>query len=254
MTSIYPSLILLFCLASVSYFLTSCTSNSTPISKIEVHPCNPRANPEFYDKVSLQNYTYSEGKMMFNPQNIRLGGQVDPIAARPMTRTSKGLHLHVSVNNNQHQLSNENIFEYPLEDGQYNLFAFLADSYYESIKVPNAIMGRQIEIRNGLLAGSRPYEQIALLYNVPIGSYEISKSDSILLDFVLYGTQLEEQGNYVNMVINQQEAIQLDKWQTYYLTGLTEGTHQITLILNNAEGRAITAPVSQTFTVKTAKK
>ncbi|MFK7798333.1 MAG: hypothetical protein AB8E82_12850 [Aureispira sp.] len=254
MIPMYRLLILLFCLASTSCFLTSCTTDNPSVSNIEVHPCAPRTTSEIYNNASLQNYTYSQGKMMFNPQNIRLGGQVTPIASRPMTRSNKGLHLHVSVNNQQHQLSNENIFEYPLEDGQYDLFAFLADSYYESIKTPNAIMGRQIEIRNGLLAGSRPFEQIALLYNIPIGTHEINKSDSILLDFVLYGTQLGEQGNYVSMVINQQEAIQLDKWQPYYLTGFTEGSHQITLTLNNAEGRTITPPVSHTFTVKTAEK
>jgi hypothetical protein len=185
MTSIYRLLVLVVCLASISYFFTSCASDNPPVSEVEVHPCVPRANPELYNKVSLQNYTYSQGKMMFNPQNIRLGGQVAAIASRPMTRSSKGLHLHVSANNQQHQLSNENIFEYPLADGQYDLFAFLADSYYESIKTPNAIMGRQIEIRNGLLAKSKPVEQIALLYNVPIGTHKINESDSILLDFVL---------------------------------------------------------------------
>lgn len=212
--------------------------------------CPTKMDAATYQKASLQNYTYTQGKMMFNPQNIRLGGQTPLSPLRVTARTPKGVHLHVSVNNQQHHLSNENIFEYPLENGSYDLFAFLADSYYESIKVPEAILGKRIEIRNGQLAASRPIEEVALVYNVPIGTYEINEKDSILFDFVLYKTKLEKEGNYVTVQINQQVPIHIKKWQPYYLTGFSEGEYQIILTLHNADGKAIAPPTKNNFTIK----
>lgn len=234
----------------VSCFSVACNTDKTPTTTVQVLDCLPRENSKDYHQTSLQNYTYTQGKMMFSPQNVRLGSQTPVLPTRNTPRTNKGIQLHVSVNNQQHQLSNQNIFEYPVENGQYDLFAFLTDSYYESIKQPNTIMGKRIEIRNGTLAASKTIEQIALLYNTPIGIHEINETDSILFDFVLYGTQLEEVGNYVSCVINQQAPIRLDKWQPYYLTGLSEGEHKITLTLNNAAGKAITPSLENSFTVK----
>ncbi|MGH1339667.1 MAG: hypothetical protein ACRBFS_26345 [Aureispira sp.] len=250
MATFYRLLTPLFFLILGSCFLVACTTDLPPASMVQVLDCAPRENPNDYLQVSLQNYTYTQGKMMFTPQNIRLGGQTPLLPTRKTSRTNKGLQLHVSVNNQQHQLSNENIFDYPLEDGKYDLFAFITDSYEEAIKTPNAILGRHIEISKGTLAGSRPIEQVALVYNLPIGTHEINETDSILLDFVLYSTQLEEKGNYVSFVINQQAPIRLDKWQPYYLTGLSEGEHNITMTLNNAAGKPIATPVNNSFIVK----
>lgn len=232
----------------------ACNHPETPASTAKVLDCPPKESSTQYKNISLQNYTYTRGKMMFNPQNIRLGGQYIVPPLRPTPKSSKGLHLHVSVDNQQHEWSNSNIFDYALEDGHYNLFAFLADAHYESIKEPEAIMGRSIEIRKGTLAASRPIEQVALVYNIPIGEHIVTPKDSILLDFVLYGTTLEEQGNYVTLTINQQEPVRLEKWQPYYLTNLTEGSYQLVLTLNNAQGKAIAAPVENMFTVKSPTK
>lgn len=250
----YRLLLLFFFVLITSCLFSACTNDSTPASTVRVLEAVPKENQQPYQNTLLQNYTYTQGKMMFSPQNIRLGGQSPILATRPSKRSRKGIHLHVSVNNQQHQLSNENIFDYPLEDGAYDLFAFVAHSYYESIKVPTSIFGRHITVKNGNLTGSRPYEQVALIYNTPIGTHEVTEKDSVLFDFVLYGTQLEEQGNYVALEINNQEPIRLSKWQAYYLTGLSEGEHHIRLTLNNSEGRAITPPIDNTFTVKKPTK
>lgn len=254
MASFSPSLVYFLFVLTISSFSFACTSSETPVSMVKVLDCPPKESSTQYKNISLQNYTYTRGQMMFNPQNIRLGGQYIVPPLRPTPKSSKGLHLHVSVDNQQHELSNNNIFDYPLEDGHYHLFAFLADAYYESIKEPNAIVGKYIKINKGNLAASRPIEQVALLYNIPIGEHEVTEKDSILLDFVLYGTELEEQGNYVTLIINEQEPVRLEKWQPYYLIGFTEGQHQLVLTLHNAQGKAIAPPVKNIFTVKSPTK
>lgn len=241
----------LFCLL-VGCFLSACTTETMPASTVELLESPPHQTPTSYDDILLQNYTYSQGKMIFNPQNIRLGGQSPLDAARPTARTRKGTHLHLFVNQ-QHHLSNENIFDYALEDGEYDLFAFIARSYYESIKVPNAIMGRRIKVKNGNLTASRPIEQIALIPSAPVGTHTISATDSLLFDFVLYGTTLSAQGNYVTLEINQQAPMKIDTWQPYYLTGFSEGEQIIRLTLNNAAGKAIAAAVDYSFTVEHPK-
>jgi hypothetical protein len=215
--------------------------------------CPPKEKTPRYQNILLQNYTYTQNKMMFNPQNIRLGGQSERTPKRPTARTRKGIHLHLSINN-QHHISNDNIFDYPLPDGSYDLFAFIAHAYYESIKNPDAIMGRHIEVKNGNLVGSRPIEHIAIVYNAPHGTHEIEESDSLLFDFVLYGSQLSEAGNYVTLEINDQAPMRIDQWQAYYLTGFKEGEQRLRLTLNNSQGKAITSAVEQRFMVKKPEK
>jgi hypothetical protein len=191
---------------------------------------------------------------MFRPENLRLGGMTPFTETRPKTfpKTNKGNHLHICIDDKQHHISNNNIFDFPLADGKYKLTAFIARSFYESIKNPEAIIAKEIGIKGGELYLSKNISSIDILYNAPMGTY--TKGAQVLLDFVLVGTTLEEGGNQVKITINNQKTFFINNWQAYYLKGLDLGTYEVKLELLDALGKQIAAPKSQNFIIKAPNK
>lgn len=246
------------CLSFFSFYaLSSCNqSNSTENTivalsdEIELIPCPPLDSSIQYNNVLLQNYTYTENQMMFRPINLRLGGMPPLTKSRPKTlpKTKKGNHLHICIDNKEHHISNNNIFEFPLSDGKYKLIAFISRSFYESIKNPTAIMAKEIGIKNGELQSSQNFSSVDIVYNAPRGTY--IKGNKILLDFVLVGTTLQEGGNQVKVTINNQKSFYINKWQAYFLEGLDVGTYEVKLELLDALGKQIAAPTGQKFIIK----
>lgn len=220
---------------------------------LELIPCPPLDSSIQYNNVVLQNYTYTKNKMMFRPMNMRLGGMTPITETRPKTlpKTRKGNHLHICIDNEQHHISNNNIFDFPLSDGKYKLIAFISRSFYESIKSPAAIMAKEIGIRNGELYLSKNLSTVDIVYNAPTGNY--LKGSQILLDFVLVGTNLEKGGNQVKVTINNQKSFYITKWQAYFINGLDVGTYEIKLELLDAEGKQIAAPTSRNFSIEVSE-
>lgn len=243
-----------------SSIFSSCTSNTqtedplTDLQSIQLVPCPPLDSSILYDDVVLQNYTYTQNQMMFRPVNLRLGGMTPLTISRPKSypKTNKGNHLHICIDNQQHHITNNNIFNFPLPDGKYRLTAFIARSFYESIKTPKAIMAKEIGIRKGELYLSKNLLNANIVYNAPMGTYQ--KGDKILLDFVLVGTTIEEGGNQVKITINNHKSFYVNNWQAYLLEGLDIGTYEVKLELLDASGKQIAAPVSQNFIIKTSEK
>lgn len=237
--------------------LSSCNQTSdpedvsTPLSDlVELIPCAPLDSSIHYSNVLLQNYTYTENQMMFQPVNLRLGGMTPLTESRPKTfpKTNKGNHLHICIDNKQHHISNSSIFDLPLPDGEHTLTAFISRSFYESIKNPETIIAKEIGIRNGELYMSKNFSSIDIVYNAPMGTY--LEGEPILLDFVLVGTTLEQGGNQVKITINNQKSFSVNNWQAYLLQGLTIGNYEVKLELLDASGKQIAAPTSQNFTIK----
>lgn len=232
---------------------SSTAPSSTPNNDhtvIKLLPCK-EAFFSSLEKVRLQNYTYTNSKAMFAPQGIRLGGIHDALNKTGTSKkTKKGIHLHVNLNNKEHFLSNENIFDCPVADGSYKLFAFIANSSYESIKFPHAIIGKQVEIKSGQLVKSTNLANIDIIYNAPRGDYQLG--ELILVDFSLWETTIEEGGNYVRITVDNGTPFEVNEWKPYYLEGVVEGTHTLKLELLDKQGKQIAPPASHSFTVKPA--
>lgn len=249
-------------LTSIAFVSTyfSCHQNTTteiptvPIQNIELTPYPLTDSSIAYSNVLLQNYTYTRNQMMFRPENLRLGGMTPITEGRPksLPRTNKGNHLHLCIDNKQHHVSNSNIFELPLSDGKYKLIAFIARSFYESIKNPQAIIAKEIGIRKGELYHSKNISTVQIAYNAPMGTY--TDGEAIILDFVLVNTKLEKGGNQVKITINNEKAFTVNEWQAYLLEGLSIGEYEVLLELLDATGKQIAAPVSQKFIIKAPVK
>ncbi len=235
--------------------LNSCTIGEKTEKTISAEPnirislCPNLAPSVLFPEVSLQNYTYTRGRAMFSPVGIRLGGKTSGAENKGSQISRKGTHLHLNIDNRRHYLSNSNNFEYPVENGIYKFFAFISRSYYESIKNPDAIIAKKIEIRNGQLVKSKDLENVDIIYNAPRGIYKNEDSEKIVLDFLIVNTEVSEGGNTVRVTIDGKKVATLDKWQACYIEGAEAGEHTVLLELLNEGGQLIAAQVSDTFTV-----
>ncbi len=226
---------------------SSTNSNS---SAIRLNPCPPLDSLAAYQAVRMQNYTYTGGKAIFGIQGLRLGSKTPnetAETARLSAKTNKGNHLHLNIDNKEHQINNQNSIEYHIPNGQHKLFAFIARSYYESIKNPEAIIAKTIEVRDGELVSSKNLPNVDIVYNAPRGLYKMSDSPKILLDFVLVNTNIEEGGNSVRITIDETAVFQIYTWQAYYIEGLLPGEHSVKLELLDGTDRQLAAPVSHKF-------
>lgn len=232
-----------YCLACNSSENNSSLANQD-LSKIQLLPCSPIDTFAFYKKIKMQNYSYDRGTAMFGTQGIRLGAKIPVEGERASSLTKKGVHLHLNINNTIHEISNENNFPCTIPDGRHKLFAFIATPYYESIKNQEAIIAKEIEIRNNRLARSHNLSQVDIVYNAPRGEL---KGGKVLLDFVLVNTSLAKGGNSVRVTIDEGAVFTLNDWQAYYIEGLVEGTHTVKLELLDATGKQIALPIVDTF-------
>ncbi len=253
----------------ISWFLitlvSSCQSDgvnnsiSTPkkelsISNIKISPCSALPQRATYEEVSMNSYTYQEGRMMFIPQNIRLGTQTIDADSLPYTNTKKGSHIHLNISNQKHHLSNRGSFEYHLPDGQYQLFSFINRSYFIAIKNPNSLIAKSIKIKNNKLASSKNLEEAAIIYNMPHGLYKNEAAKQIVLDFLLYQTSIGKGKNTIRVTIDENTVFIIDEYQPYLLEGIEVGEHRCTLELLNRKGQAISSPISNTFIVSNEPK
>lgn len=234
---------------SLSCFLGCETPVGTSVSTAQLAPLPPLPATARAPEAALQNYTYTRGQLIFNPQNIRLGSPTAPLPTRRFARTNKGTQVHICLDHQQHSLANDNIIDYPIADGDHQLYAFLVSSHFESIKTPAAVFAKAITIRNGQLARSLPLTAPAVVYNTPFGTHKLLPTDSLLVDFVLVNTNLSPDGNRVQLQLDDQAPWVVDRWQAYRLTGLSVGSHRLRLTLLNRAGQAIAEPVEGRFEV-----
>ncbi|MCH2022654.1 MAG: hypothetical protein MK207_09275 [Saprospiraceae bacterium] len=216
---------------------------------LKIVPSTPSDSNSLYNLVKMESYTYTRSKAIFSPLGIRLGGKTPDADKRISKLTKKGNHLHLNMDNKEHYISNENVFNYEIKNGKHKLFAFICRSYNESIKNDNAIIAKEIEVFNGELIKSKNLELADIVYNSPRGTYKNSNTKNIVLDFVLINTDLHQEGNCVRITIDESKEFIVNKWQAYYIQNTQPGKHTVKLELLNAAQKLIAAPVSHDFTV-----
>lgn len=243
-----------FFIAVLLQLVIACQSNTvtTPLvtgEHINITPCPAWDSLDLYSNVLLHAYTYASGKAIFGVQGVRLGTQTLEQAQRLSSKTKKGVHLHLVIDNSSDTIANDNSFEFPIADGKHQLFAFLATAYFESIKSKEAILAKEIEVKNRQLVKSQNLPYVKIVYNSPKGSFSIKETDKILLDFVLVNTKLEKDANQVRVTFDNNKVFLIDTWQAYYIEGAELGEHTVKLELLDATGKLIDTPVTKSFVV-----
>jgi hypothetical protein len=245
----YSVLLLIISLAISCNDINSENPSDINYTAIKISPCTPLDSISLYTEVKMESYTYTRSKAIFSPVGIRLGGKTPDADNRKTKLTKKGNHLHLNIDNKEHYTSNQNVFNYHIKDGKHKLFAFIARSYYESIKNSYAIIAKEIEVLNGELLKSKNLPAADIVYNSPRGVYKNANAKNIILDFVLVNTEIHKGGNSVRITIDETKEFIVNKWQAYYIENSLPGKHSIKLELIDARDKLIATPVFHDFTV-----
>ena len=249
---------------ALSLFFVGCGDNEDPGSttttpeETETTPMytvSPFPGAVEYPDAAFEGFTFSGNAFNFEiaEGDYQLGVQTPDAPQRMCANSGKGQHIHLILNNEPYAAKYEASFDYPLEDGNYHMLAFLSRSYHESIKTDAAHIAKVITVEGGEMTGSEPIEGPMLFYSRPKGTY-VGEQDTkkILLDF--YPVNVELGDSYkVRVDINGEESYTLDSWQPYSVEGLPMGENIISLTLVDADGNAVDAPhnpVSRTFTLQ----
>lgn len=222
---------------------------SSTQADLRITPCPPPADSVAFPDAGIFGFRYKENQLMLDVREFTLGSKTRDTDARGLAFTKKGQHVHLNINNETHQHSNDRNFSAPLADGSYKMYCFLVRSYYESVKNSQACWAKIVEIRGGETVRTANIQEATLLYNVPLGDYSLRTSPKILLDFYLYNTSIKSNGNAVRLTINQNKPILLHDWTAYTIEGLPQGVHSVVLELVDKNANAIQPAIRKTFRI-----
>ncbi len=194
----------------------------------------------------MQSYGYDDGQVVFGVHGIRLGSSSELSGNVALAHYKKATHVHLNINNERHVLSNTNVFDFGLEDGDYQLFAFINHSYRVAIKNPNSVLVKQMKIKNKKLAKSSNIVSPTLIYNMPYGVFKAERSDQIPVDFLLWNRQRSGE-EYFQIIIDNQYTFKVSNNQPHYLQGLSKGKHKCMVEYRDANDVLILPAVSATF-------
>lgn len=190
--------------------------------------------------------------------------------------TRMGNHIHIILDNQPYEAYYSLDKEFELRnvaDGSHTLRVFPSRPWHESYKNDGAFQMVKFTVKNGgadtakpattnsgqamsnanttptpeskdmqnSTAGNVDPKLPLLTYSRPKGDYNGADAEAIMIDFWLANAQLTgEGGQYrVRYSVDGGEAKYIDKWQPIWLSGWTNGKHNIKLELVDADGSVI---------------
>lgn len=223
------------------------SSENYPLSpNLQLLPMALLPKSETDSMALMQSYGYDDGRMILGVHGIRLGSRSKLPENMRLADHKKAIHLHLNINNERHLLTNTNVFDFGLEDGDYQLFAFINHSYRVAIKNPKSVLVKQMKIINNKLAKSSNIVSPTLIYNMPYGTFDAERSDQIPVDFLLWNKQRSGE-EYFQIIIDNQYTFRVTDNQPHYLQGLSKGKHKCTIEYRDANDSLILPAVSAAF-------
>ncbi|MDQ3191093.1 MAG: hypothetical protein M3Q58_05815 [Bacteroidota bacterium] len=205
-------------------------------------------SPSFHDAaLSLEkpdlskNLNAGKNTFTFNVKNFELGSSTPGEEHRPCAVSEKGQHIHWILNNTPYTAHYEPVIEKELEPGKHLLLAFLSRSYHESIKNNTAYILKQLNVGENKDQEDYNLNAPHLFYSRPKGEYEGEDTKKLLVDFYLVNTNLSENGNRIQLTVNETSFI-LTKWVPYQLEGLPMGENTVRIQLVDKAGMPVAGP------------
>lgn len=110
----------------------------------------------------------ADARFVFQVDDYALGQQTEGPNAAMLANSGKGQHIHFILNNAPYSAHYEPEFQKELPDGVHHLVAFLSRSYHESVKNPNSVVVRKLEVgEDPTDANGLDMEAPTLIYSRP---------------------------------------------------------------------------------------
>ncbi|WP_240333397.1 hypothetical protein [Salinibacter ruber] len=187
-------------------------------------------------------------------ENFEAGIQTDTERASEIANSGNGQHFHIIVDNQPYMANYEAGTPFDLGDlepGAHTLVAFPSRSYHESVKGQEAydLVNFYVGEESGaFMLGPR---EPAIIYSRPKGTYSGDGADRIMLDFYLHNVELGADGYKARYTIRDAEGSEvasttLTEWAPAFVTGLADGTYEVTLQLIGSDGNVVPGPFNDT--------
>ncbi|MCY7348887.1 MAG: hypothetical protein LH614_22075 [Pyrinomonadaceae bacterium] len=207
---------------------------------------------------------------------LALGGDLKGYKPMKDMTTGMGNHIHVILDNQPYEAYYNLDTEFELRnvaDGQHTLRFFPSRPWHESYKNAGAFQMVKFTVKNGGADTTKPATTNAnqtmsnantktapegkdmksskagavdaakplLTYSRPKGEYKGAEADAIMIDFWLSNAKLAgDGGEYrVKYSVDGGDAKFIDKWSPIWLSGWTNGTHNIKLELVDKAGNVV---------------
>lgn len=193
---------------------------------------------------------------VFEIENYELGIETPDAASKGLANSGMGQHIHLIVDDGAYSAHyNTEFAEKIATPGHHLGIAFLSRSYHESVKEPGAYQVFEFTTGEDGVSASESVDLAApmLFYSRPKGDYTGKETGEVLLDFYLVNTELSEDGNQVEVTINDTDTFRITRWAPYVIEGLPLGKHTIAIELVDANGNPLPSPLGggkQTITLK----
>jgi len=222
----------------VTLFFQGCqSSGDAPKIKVIAQERSAVSNGKLELLNPLDSINLEELHLNFHVSNFELGGKTSSKRSELLTNSDAGQHIHVLLDDDPYMAKYESGFELQLSKGRHTLLAFLSRSYHESVKTNDSYVIRELVV-GAEAQNSVSMDTKGVYYSRPKGTYYLENDQSpILLDFFLAETPLEG-GTKIRALIDEKEFI-LEKWAPYFIYGMTEGAHSISLELVDEYGQRV---------------
>jgi len=183
--------------------------------------------------------------VLVETSDFEAGAQTEGDRAQQLANSDRGQHVHVIVDNEPY-LANYEVGEpFPvgtLSDGAHSAFVFPSRSYHESVKSEDAWDAVNFYVDDETGSFSLDRTQPTIIYSRPKGNYAGEGADRILMDFYLINAELGPDSYKARYTIapagtdSTLTSITLEEWTPAFVTGLSEGSYDVTLELLDPEG------------------
>ncbi len=186
--------------------------------------------------------------VVVNTANFVAGAQSEGDRAQQIANSDRGQHVHVIVDNEPYRANYTPGNPFPvgtLSDGAHSAVVFPSRSYHESVKSETGWDAVNFYVGEETGRFSLDRTQPTIIYSRPKGSYAGQAAERILMDFYLVNAELGPDGYKARYTVapagtdSTVASITLEEWTPAFLTGLTEGTYDVTLELLDADGGVV---------------
>ncbi|GAB3658650.1 hypothetical protein GCM10028791_31720 [Echinicola sediminis] len=184
----------------------------------------PDAMLELYSP--LEDQTFEEGKVAFefNVKNY------------PFDQGNSGSSLKMIINGNDPVDCERPAFNKEFQTGAYKVLAYLVDKKGIALKAYGNYVDRGFAVGN-----SSPFPETAapiIGINMPHNGQEYAEDETITIDFIMVGGDLEEDKLKVKVTVGQEEYL-IERLGLIKMTGLSAGEHEVTVALVDNEGKEL---------------
>lgn len=192
-------------------------------------------------------------------EGFPLGVMTQNDRAQEIYNDPEGQSIHVIIDNGPYRAYNqsfEDSFEqsksyydkilsfhipFTLKSGEHVIRAFPTRSYGESLKGkgPFSVEVFYYQDRKKADTLNIDLQKPFLTYNEPQGKYPASKSNPILLDFLISNCDLSPDGYKVGLIIDGKNIQLLTEYVPYYIYNLSPGKHTVKLQLLDKHNKIV---------------